>query len=793
MPADARTRRRRHRLRLKIAGAIERAIFVRRPIVLALFALATAFFLWSASRLRIDAGFTKLLPTRHPYIQTYLEHQAEFGGANRVLVAVAAREGDIFTPEFFDALKRVTDEVFFLPGVDRSRVSSLFTPNVRYTEVVEDGIAAGNVIPDDFEPTPAGLDAVRRNVLKAGIVGRLVANDFSAALVTAELLEIDPTTGERLDLIAVARLLEEKIREPFENAPDSAVTVHVLGFAKVMGDIAAGTRRVLAFFAFAFLITGALVAIYAQSLRIAGIVLGVALVAVIWQLGMIPLLGFGMDPMSILVPFLIFAIAVSHAVQMVSANRAEVFEGFDSRVAARRAFRRLIVPGGAALATDVIGFVTILVIAIRVIREIAISASLGVATLLLTNLVLLPIVLSYFHYDTKYRGRLYRSSVRLSRVWNRLSRVAEPRPAAIVVGVAALLFVFGFWKARDVRVGDLHRGVPELRAESRYNQDTAVVTSKFSIGVDILNVIAETHPDGCVDYGVMATIDEFAWRMANVPGVQSTISLAGVAKMLNAGWNEGSPKWRVLPRNESVLTQSVAYVPTATGLLDSDCSVMPVMLFTADHKAATIDRIVAAAHEFEAEHGNPDVTFRLATGNVGVMAATNQAVSAAQFPMLAWVFGAVIVFCLLSFRSIRATLCILLPLVLVSFLAYALMAMLEIGLKVGTLPVVALGVGIGVDYAIYVFSRFRALHGPGRTLREAYNETLSITGAGVLFTGTTLGIAVATWIFSPLKFQADMGVLLFFLFVANMAGALFLLPALARFLIGEPKSEAASG
>jgi hypothetical protein len=478
---------------------------------------------------------------------------------------------------------------------------------------------------------------------------------------------------------------------------------------------------------------------------------------------------------------------------MVSANRAEVFEGFDSRVAARRAFRRLIVPGGAALATDVIGFVTILVIAIRVIREIAISASLGVATLLLTNLVLLPIVLSYFHYDTKYRGRLYRSSVRLSRVWNRLSRVAEPRPAAIVVGIAAVLFVFGFWKARDVRVGDLHRGVPELRAESRYNQDTAVVTSKFSIGVDILNVIAETHPDGCVDYGVMATIDEFAWRMANVPGVQSTISLAGVAKMLNAGWNEGSPKWRVLPRNESVLTQSVAYVPTATGLLDSDCSVMPVMLFTADHKAATIDRIVAAAHEFEAEHGNPDVTFRLATGNVGVMAATNQAVSAAQFPMLAWVFGAVIVFCLLSFRSIRATLCILLPLVLVSFLAYALMAMLEIGLKVGTLPVVALGVGIGVDYAIYVFSRFRALHGPGRTLREAYNETLSITGAGVLFTGTTLGIAVATWIFSPLKFQADMGVLLFFLFVANMAGALFLLPALARFLIGEPKSEAASG
>ncbi|HLF56763.1 MAG TPA: MMPL family transporter [Thermoanaerobaculia bacterium] len=774
---------------LRLAARFERLLFVRRKLVLVLFAAATLFMLWSASRLRIDAGFTKLLPLQHPYIQTYLKHQQEFGGANRVLVALVAREGDIFTAEFLDTLKRVTDEVFFLPGIDRGKVQSLFTPNVRYTEVIEDGIAAGNVIPDDFAPTPEGLAAVRRNVLKAGIVGRLVANDFSAAIVAAELMEVDPTTGARLDLLGVSELLEEKIRRPFDaaTAPDSPATVHILGFVKVMGDIAAGAKRVILFFGIAVLFTGILVALYAQSFRVAGIVIGIALVAVIWQLGLIPLLGFGMDPMSILVPFLIFAIAVSHAVQMVSANRAEIFEGFDARVAARRAFRKLIVPGGAALATDIIGFVTILVIAIRVIREIAIAASLGVTTLVLTNLVLLPVVLSYFHYDTKYRGRLYRTSVRTEKLWRPISRVADRVPATVIVTVALALLAFGVWKSRDVRIGDLHRGVPELRADSRYNRDTAMVTSKFSIGVDILNVIVETEPDGCIDYSVMSTIDEFSWRMANVEGVQSTIELAGVARTLNAGWNEGSPKWRVLPRNQSVLTQSVAYVPTATGLLNADCSVMPVMLFTADHKAETINRIVAEVKSIEATHGNPKVAFRLATGNVGVMAATNEAVSAAQFPMLAWVFGSVILFCLLSFRSVRATICILTPLVLVSYLAYALMALLEIGLKVGTLPVVALGVGVGVDYGIYVYSRFQALYGTGRTLRDAYHETLSITGSGVLFTGSTLGVAVATWIFSPLKFQADMGILLFFLFVANMAGTLVLLPALARFLLGEPK------
>jgi predicted RND superfamily exporter protein len=285
----------------------------------------------------------------------------------------------------------------------------------------------------------------------------------------------------------------------------------------------------------------------------------------------------------------------------------------------------------------------------------------------------------------------------------------------------------------------------------------------------------------------MTTIDEFSWRMANLPGVHSTIDLPGIAKALNAGWNEGNQKWRVLARNISVLTQSVTYVPTSTGLLNSDCSVMPVMLFTRDHTAQTIEAIVAEVKRFEAAHGNPDVSFKLATGNVGVMAATNEAVAAAQWPIMGCVFGSVVLLCLISFRSVRGTLCILLPLALVSLLSYALMAMLEIGLKVSTLPVAALGVGVGVDYGIYLYSRFRSFYREGDSLRDAYGKTLSVTGNGVLFTGITLAIGVSTWMFSPLKFQVDMGLLLAFLFLMNMVGAVILLPALARYLLHDAK------
>jgi len=231
------------------------------------------------------------------------------------------------------------------------------------------------------------------------------------------------------------------------------------------------------------------------------------------------------------------------------------------------------------------------------------------------------------------------------------------------------------------------------------------------------------------------------------------------------------------------MAQAVTYIDTATGLLNSDCSVMPVYIYTADHKAGTIERIVSAVKTYEADHGSEDAHFRLASGNVGVMAATNETVSAAQFPMLLWVFAAIIVLCLLTFRSLRATLCIVVPLALVSILAYALMAILEIGLKISTLPVVALGVGIGVDYGIYIFARLRGFLAEGATLQEAYRETLNITGNGVLFTGITLALGVATWIFSPLKFQADMGILLTFMFLVNMLGAIILLPALANWLL----------
>jgi len=397
--------------------------------------------------------------------------------------------------------------------------------------------------------------------------------------------------------------------------------------------------------------------------------------------------------------------------------------------------------------------------------------------------VLLPVLLSYVGINPASTRRLRVRAEHLEKVCSGLATLARRRNAAIVIAIALVLFVFGWWKGGDIRIGDLHQGVPELRPDSRYNVDTRIISQKFTIGTDVLMVYAESGADACIQYAPMEAIDDFSWHLANVEGVHSVLSLSSVAKVITAGWNQGSLEWRILSRNPDILREAVQYVPTTTGLLNRDCSVMPILLFTRDHKADTIANIVSTIKAYREKVSGDLVKFKLAGGNVGVMAATNEEVVASQFPILVYVFGAVIVLCLITYRSIRATLCIVLPLGLVSLLGYALMTILEIGLKVNTLPVVALGVGVGVDYGIYIFSRLELILAEGKPLEEAYRDTLRITGNGVVITGVTLAIGVATWIFSPLQFQADMGILLTFLFLVNMLGAVLLLPALAAWLL----------
>lgn len=767
--------------------AVSDFVFGHRRTLLAVFSAMTLLFAASATRLTVDAGFNKMVPLEHPYMKVYRDYEKVFGGANRIAVALVQKDGDIFNKEYMAKLKALTDDVFLLNGVDRPSVKSLFTPNTRFIEVIEEGFSGGNVIPATFQGTDADLKQVKVNIEKSSEIGRTVATDFTGALVTAGLLEIDPQTNERLNYFEVSSKLEA-LRAKYEGPRQS---VHIIGFAKAVGDIRDGARGVLAFFGVAFVITAALMLWFVKDVKLTAIAVVVAMMPVLWLLGTLPVLGYGIDPLSILVPFLIFSIGVSHAVQMVKTWEREAVAGTDSLTAAKRAFSRLFIPGTFALLTNVLGFAVIMLIPIAIVRELGITASLGVGWMIVTNKMLLPILLSHLQLArTAATKEAYQES-RVERVWTAASGCVEKRKASAIVALSAAILALGLAGAHRLKVGDYGIGVPELRPDSRYNTDNATIVRKFAMGTNTLGVVAQTKgvQGACTNYDIMSVIEQFDWYMRNAPGTQSVVSLPGLARTVNAGFNEGNLKWRQLPRDPQVMAQAVTPIDTATGLLNPDCSAMQVLVFTTDQQGDTIAGLVKDVKDFAAKYDSDKLEFKLATGNVGVMAATNEAVDQARWEMNFAIFGALLVMCMAIFRSLRATLCILVPLAIVSVLCEALMPALGIGLKVSTLPVIALGVGVGVDYGIYLYDRIEVHLEEGKTLAASFFDALKERGTAMVFTAVTMTIGVGTWALSALKFQADMGVLLAFMFFLNMLGAIFLLPALAAFLLRPHKAE----
>ncbi|HMN43791.1 MAG TPA: MMPL family transporter [Povalibacter sp.] len=772
-------------------SVVERALFNHRLIVLVLCLLVTALLGSQATRLQLNASFEKMIPGDHPYIVNYLKYRDELSGlGNALRIAVVARGQSIYDAQYMQILQQINDEVFLLPGVDRAFMKSLWTPSTRWVGVTEEGLEGGPVIPEHYTGSPESMQQLRRNVERSGQIGQLVASDMHSSILFVPLLAHTPD-GQPLDYATLSKQLEE-IRDRYHET--GAVDIHITGFAKVVGDLIDGLRQILLFFGAALAITTAMLYAYTRCVRSTVLVVACSLIAVVWQLGLLPLLGYELDPYSVLVPFLVFAIGMSHGAQKMNGIMQDVGRGMHKVVAARFTFRRLFLAGLMALLCDAVGFAVLRIINIEVIQDLALVASLGVAVLIFTNLILLPVLLSYIGVSRKAAKRSLReeqaeeAGLEQPGLWRFLDLFTQRRWATWTIAASALLATLGFIASLNLKIGDLDPGAPELRADSRYNRDAAYMTAHYGASSDVLAVMVKTPDQACSNVGTLLSVDQLEWELNQLPGVDSTHSLARLNRGASIGLNEGNPKWYDVVNSQSVANMITAGAPR--GLYNEYCNLLTVYAFLTDHKADTLTRVVDKVEQFAKANDTADVQFLLAAGNAGIEAATNIVVRQANREMLFYVYGAVTLLCLLTFRSWRAVVCAVVPLVVTSILCEALMVGLGIGVKVATLPVIALGVGIGVDYALYVMSILLNRMRAGDTLSQAYRQALRFTGKVVLLTGVTLAVGVATWALSPIKFQADMGILLAFMFIWNMVGALVLLPALAHFLL--PRSHFAA-
>jgi predicted RND superfamily exporter protein len=768
---------------------LERAVFNYRKVMVLFCALVTLVLAWQMTHIGFNASFEKMIPHGHPYIKNYLANKYELPGlGNSIRVAVENTEGDIFNPGYLETLRQINDELFLTPGVNRAWVKSLWTPSVRWTEVTEVGFEGGPVMPPTYDGSQLGIEQLKQNIIRAGIVGSFVATDLKSSMIMVPLMDVDSATGKKLDYNTFSKTLEQNIRSK-ENA---TTKIHIIGFAKLVGDLIDALMLVISYFAAAAVIAAIIIYIYTRCVRSTALVILCSMVAVIWQLGIVTTLGFELDPYSILVPFLIFAIGVSHGVQKMNGIMQDVGRGTHRLVAARYTFRRLFLAGMTALLADAVGFAVLMLIDIPVIKDLALTASVGVAVLIFTNLLLLPVLLSFTGVSEKAAKLTLQVEDKESKgkgvgaLWSLLDRFTERRWATIAISVSVILAIIGFIITLNLKIGDLDPGAPELRPNSRYNKDNAYITKNYSLSSDLFAIILRTPPDGSYKYESLVEADRLARALQEVPGVQTTVSLANAVRIVTAGTFEGSPKWYTLSRNQEILNYGGQKATEINmDLINGDSTVTPVIAYLSDHKAETLEKVVKISEGFIKEHNTPERQFMLAAGSAGIEAATNIVVKEANRTMMIYVYLAVIALSFIAFRSWRAVLVAVLPLILTSILCEALMVMLGIGVKVATLPVIALGVGIGIDYALYLLSVQLNKQREGVSLVIAYRHAIRFTGKVVGLVGVTLAAGVVTWAFSPIKFQADMGILLMFMFVWNMLGALILIPSLSHFLLNK--------
>ncbi len=760
--------------RFESLDSIPHYIFEFRVPLLVILLLASNFLAYQAYQLEVATDFSRLVPQNHSYIQSYQPFKEFFGGGNQIRMDVSVKEGTIVNTEYLKQIQKITEDVMFVKGVDRLKVRSIVSPETKYVLITEDGFDMGPVVPSRVPEDEAGLARIQNNINQARLKGRMVSMDMKSVLISAEIYE------SGVDYHSVYTQLND-IRETYS---DDNISIHINGFAMVMGFVNDALPKIFGLFLFSAAITFFILWRCFRSIRLAILPLISSSLAVLWALGITRMVGIKLDPMTTIVPFLVFAIGVSHGIQMIKRYQEQCLINADGYYAAFHSLSGLMVPGIIALATDCIGFLTIMFVPILVIQDLALTASIGIACIIIANTIVLSLSLSFLPNPCRQidgslikppEGIIYRAMKRVS-TWT------YGKNAYRVVILSSLLLMIGWFTSITTTVGDVNPGEPLLWEDSVYNQDAAKIMKDFMLGVDTLSVVVAHEEQGaCKDYEIIRVMEDYESEIGQVPGVTFVFSPLMIGRAVNEMLHEGDIRWRSLPKESGELGALFAFAGSTddSEFMNMGCQAMNIRIFLSDHKGDTIRRVIEKSKEFIATHPLPEgAEMVLAGGNVGVMAATNEEVAGAQMPMLLLIYMSIMVLCALIFRSLKAACFIVVPLALVSLLGTAFMKLFGLGLNVNTLPVASLGVGIGVDYGIYIYSRLKSEMKLRGSFQEAIEETLTTTGTAVLYTALTLSAGVITWVLSDLKFQADMGLLLGFIFFTNMIGATVLLPTL---------------
>jgi hypothetical protein len=753
-------------------AAFYRFVLRRRIAVLgALLALTACMGYW-ASRVQVESRSTDLFPSTHPYVATFNKYSDRFGNANRLAIMLSVKRGTVFEAKALKKIQNVHHALELLPGVNKNQLLSIASRKARIATMGPEGLSTAFVMWPAVPTTEAGVLAVRKAVVASGfLLGSLVSTDEKAALVVAEFFEHD------LDPKAVY----EQVRQIIARESDENVSLHVVGRPMLLGGVLAQSSQIVQI----MLATSVcmLLGLWVAFRNLAGVLVPAvaALMSAVIGLGFLGLTYQRFDPLAMVVPFVITARALSHSAQMVSRFRQERERGANSMEAAQRSAVALFQPGALAILADVAGVLLIYIVPIPFLRSLAVVGAVWLLSIFITGMVLSPILLSMLPARA-VRGRP--GATLVSKLLDAIGRLCTgPGRRAVVVATLAMLGL-GFFLAREVVIGDVHPGTALLWPSSTYNRDTAEIAKRFTNTEQLTVVVEGISEQAIKSTGVVGTVEAFQRHMEELPEVGATSSIIDILPSMVSLFYGGDPKWDLLPARDEQLRFFLELLYT-TGdqgdrdrFITSDHKNASIIIYLRDHKGETLRKVIAHARRFIDSQPMQGARFRLAGGYGGLLAAINEDITRFDVRITLAAFGAVFLCCALAFRSLTAGLLFLVPVIVANYMTYALMGAFGIGLDLNALPVVAIGVGLGVDYGLYVVGAIQEKLREHAGVEVAVAEGVRSAGEGVLVTGLTMVLGLIFWRFSFLRFQAEMGTLLLFWMVVSMLGGLVLLPSL---------------
>ena len=756
--------------------SLGRGLIRARLVVMAVVALATAFFATQAVQLSLVSRFDELLPASHPFLEVHRKFAKTFGGANTVLIMLRQRQGDIYNVKALGKIWSMTQEIDKIYGVNHYQIESLAHRTNRTIRVSAGGLMEMTPVMLSMPKGEADVTSVKRIVhASPNIYGVLVSIDNTSALIRASFIE---------GIIDHRRIFEEmqaKIVKPFS---DDETEIVVAGEPMLYGWVYQYSSQVYWILAATAALAWVLLYAYFRDWKGALRPTISGLIAAVWGLGFIHLIGFSLDPLTLVIPFFITARAVSHSAQMHERYYEEYKKsGWNQEAAIIRSFAALFVPTLSGILTDAFGVLAILLVPIVLLQKLALTASFWIAAIVVSELFLNPIVYYYLsppereRVEARERGGFQRFMESASRAV--LSPAGRRTSVVVWLLVAALSPIF--WSR--LVIGDSESVTPLLRHNSPYNAAHEKIQEEFGGIEPLIIVIQADKPGALVEPSNVKIIQKFQRYLERDPDVGASFSFVDVITTMAVFMNEGDPKWGVIPENArrvgfmfAAFFQGTSYAETAR-FMDPNFSNSAIFFYCRNHRGPSIRRIISRAEQFIADNPMQNAQFRLAGGLIGVLAAANEEMVRNDLTLNVVGYATIFIVVCLTYRSFMAGIYLMLPLLIANGVVNAYMGARGIGINVQTLPVVTVGVGFGIDFAFYVVSRAREELAEAGSVEQATFQALATAGKAVTFTALTMIAGILFWVFSDIRFNEEMGLLLALWMAVSFLASVTLLPA----------------